>query len=104
VNEDVMVVETALLQPFFTAPLIRDHTAAILDIIAVNHTFIARAIAEVSPEWKQIIPYVVIRRDNEFFVLKRTSPASSGAPIAFTRRANCASFPAPIIRSPSPAR
>jgi predicted NUDIX family phosphoesterase len=72
-NEDVMVVETALLRPFFTAPLVRDHTSAILDIIAASHTFIPRAKAEVSPEWKQIIPYVVIRHRDDYFVLQRTA-------------------------------
>lgn len=72
-NEDVMVVETALLRPFFTAQLVRDHTNTILDVIAANHTFIPRAKAEVSPEWKQIIPYVVIRHDDEYFVLQRTA-------------------------------
>ena len=72
-NEEVMVVETALLRPFFTAQLVRNHTNAILDVIAANHTFIARAKAEVSPEWKQIIPYVVIRHQNDYFVLQRTA-------------------------------
>jgi predicted NUDIX family phosphoesterase len=68
-----MVVETALLQRFFTASLVREHTQAILDVIAANHTFIPRAKAEVSPEWKQIIPYVVIRCGDEYFVLQRTA-------------------------------
>ena len=68
-----MVVPTALLRPYFTAPLIRDHTQAILDLIAANHTFIPRATAEVSPQWKQIIPYVVIRNGDDYFVLKRTA-------------------------------
>jgi predicted NUDIX family phosphoesterase len=72
-NEDVMVVETALLRPFFTAALVRDHTNTILDLIAANHVFIPRAKAEVSPEWKQIIPYVVIRHGDEYFVLQRTA-------------------------------
>ena len=72
-NEDVMVVPTALLRPFFTANLVRDHTQAILDVISANHTFIPRAKAEVSPEWKQIIPYVVIRHGGECFVLERTA-------------------------------
>jgi predicted NUDIX family phosphoesterase len=72
-NEDVMVVETALLRPFFTSQLVRDHTKAILDVIAANHVFIPRAKAEVSPEWKQIIPYVVIRHRDDYFVLQRTA-------------------------------
>lgn len=68
-----MVVSTALLRPFFTANLVRDHTQAILDVIAANHVFIPRAKAEGSPEWKQIIPYVVIRHAGEYFVLQRTA-------------------------------
>ena len=68
-----MVVQTSLLRPYFTASLVRDHTQAILDLIAANHSFIARAKAEVSPEWKQIIPYVVIRHRDDYFVLKRTA-------------------------------
>lgn len=68
-----MVVATDLLRPFFTAPLVREHTQAILDVIAANHIFLPRAKAEVSPEWKQIIPYVIIRNGDEYFVLKRTS-------------------------------
>lgn len=68
-----MVVETAQLQRFFTAPLVREHTQVILDLIAAHHVFIPRAKAEVSPEWKQIIPYVVIRRADEYFVLQRTA-------------------------------
>src|SRR5947209_3103201 len=68
-----MVVETALLRPFLTAPLVREHTNEILDVIAASHTFIARATAEVSPQWKQIIPYVVIRHRDDYFVLQRTA-------------------------------
>lgn len=72
-NEQVMVVPTPLLAPFFTGRLIRHDTDAILDVIAGKHVFIERATAEVSPQYKQIIPYVVIRCGNEFFVLKRTA-------------------------------
>src|SRR5438105_9545285 len=70
-NEDVMVVETALLRPHFTSPLIRDATA-ILDLIDARHRFIPRPIAEVSPQYRQIIPYVVIRHGDDYFILKRT--------------------------------
>ena len=72
-NEQVMVVRTADLQPYLTARLIRSHTRAILDLISSKHRFLDRAIAEVSPEYRQIIPYVLIRSDEHYFVLKRTT-------------------------------
>jgi predicted NUDIX family phosphoesterase len=71
-NEMVMVVRTVDLQPFLTGRLIRDHARPILDLISAKHFFIERPIAEVSPAYRQIIPYVVIRNDNLYFVLKRT--------------------------------
>jgi predicted NUDIX family phosphoesterase len=72
-NEQVMVVRTADLQPYLTAGLIRDHTRPILDLIATRHFFLDRALAEISPEYRQIIPYVLIRNDAHYFVLKRTT-------------------------------
>lgn len=72
-NESVMVVATDALRPFFTAKLIRDRADELLDLIADHHTFIDRALAERSPEWKQIIPYVVIRHGDEVFTLTRTA-------------------------------
>ena len=71
--ERVMVVATAKLRPWFTATLIRHDTSAILELIAREHTFLDRPIAEVSEEWRQIIPYVVIRHADDVFVLERTS-------------------------------
>src|SRR5712692_9177078 len=71
-SEQVMVVEAALLRPHVTRPLIRDGARVILDLISSRHLFIARELAEVSPQYRQIIPYVVIRKDDHYFVLKRT--------------------------------
>lgn len=48
-------------------------TDSILNVIETKHFFIARPVAEVSPEYKQIIPYVAIRNGEDFFVLQRTS-------------------------------
>lgn len=72
-SEDVMVVATELLRPYFNAPLIRDGADAMLDLIAEQHTFIDRPLAERSPEWRQIIPYVVIRHGDDVFTLQRTA-------------------------------
>ncbi len=78
--EQVMVVATGKLRPFFTATLIRHDTEAILDLIEREHTFldrpvaeVNRPVAEVSEEWRQIIPYVVIRHGDDVFVLERTA-------------------------------
>jgi predicted NUDIX family phosphoesterase len=68
-----MVVTTAALRPFFTAPLIRDGADDVLDLIAERHTFIDRPLAERSPEWRQIIPYVVIRHGDDVYTLQRTT-------------------------------
>jgi predicted NUDIX family phosphoesterase len=73
VTEQVMVVRTADLQPYLCPGLIRRNTRPILDLIAARHLFIDRPVAEVSPEFRQIIPYVVIRNADHYFVLKRTA-------------------------------
>ena len=72
-NEHVMVVRTSELSPLLTSRLIRDRARPILDLIAAKHFFIERAIAEVSPEFRQIIPYVAIRCGDDYFVLERTT-------------------------------
>lgn len=68
-----MVVRTADLQPYLTSPLIRDRARPILDLIATRHFFIERPKAEVSPEFRQVIPYVAIRSGSDYFVLERTT-------------------------------
>jgi predicted NUDIX family phosphoesterase len=74
-SEAVMVVPTPVLVPFFggrTHDVIRENSGAILDLIVSQHTFIPREVAEVSPEYRQIIPYVVITCGDEVFVTRRT--------------------------------
>jgi len=70
-SEQVMVVATDVLRPHLTAKFIRD--AGILDLAAERHTFIDRPLAERSPEWRQIIPYVVIRNGGDVFGFTRTA-------------------------------
>jgi len=73
-SEQVMVVATGDLRPFLTGNhLIRDRTAEILQLIAAKHFFIDRPTAEASPQYRQIIPYVVIRHADSFYVLQRTA-------------------------------
>lgn len=72
-----MVVQTADLQPFLTDRFIRK-ARPILEVIAAKHLFIDRKVAEVSPRYRQIIPYVVIRNGNDYFVLRRTAKQTEG--------------------------
>ncbi len=70
-----MVVETADLRPFLAGrqtAMIRERSDEILRLIESDHFFVDRAIAEVSPRWRQIIPYVVVRHGHSFFLLQRT--------------------------------
>jgi predicted NUDIX family phosphoesterase len=72
-TEQVMVVERATIAPYLVERgLVTDHTDAILDAIADQHFFIDRPTAETSPQYKQIIPYVLIRRGDTWFLLQRT--------------------------------
>ena len=78
-NEDVMVVARAELTSFLDghrSDLIRGDTAAILSLIETKHFFLPRPTAEVSPEYKQIIPYVVIRSGGDYVLLRRTPKQS----------------------------
>jgi predicted NUDIX family phosphoesterase len=68
-----MVVPTADLEHFFVAPFIREKGEEILYLISTRHFFIDRPVAEISPQYKQIIPYVIIRCSDDYFVLERTA-------------------------------
>jgi len=75
-SEEVMVVRRSDLARHIDRhdfDFITDETASILATIETRHFFIARPVAEVSPEYKQIIPYVALRNGDDFFVLRRTS-------------------------------
>lgn len=72
-TEQVMVVERQVLAPFLTERgLIVHRCDEILDAINDLHFFIDRPTAEVSPQYKQIIPYVLIRHGSAWYLLQRT--------------------------------
>jgi predicted NUDIX family phosphoesterase len=71
-SEEVMVVDTAALAPYLRQGIIREHAEPILELIDEQHFFIVRSIAEQSPQYRQVIPYVVIRCNDDWFVLRRT--------------------------------
>ncbi|HEV7238234.1 MAG TPA: NUDIX domain-containing protein [Thermoanaerobaculia bacterium] len=72
-TEQVMVVERERLAPFLVEyGLVRERLDEALDVILDGHFFLDRPTAEVSPQYKQIIPYVLIRHDGSYFLLQRT--------------------------------
>lgn len=71
--EQVMVVERERLAPFLVERgLVTQRLDEVLDVILDGHFFIDRPTAEVSPQYKQIIPYVLIRHDGSYYLLQRT--------------------------------
>jgi len=72
-TEQVMVVERDTLARFLVEHgLVTEGAEDVFDLIVEQHFFLDRPTAEVSPQYKQIIPYVVIRRDGSIFLLQRT--------------------------------
>lgn len=72
-NEQVMVVAREdIAAHLIDYGLMREHADEILDVIVERHFFIDRPTAEVSPQYKQIIPYVIIRNGDGYFLLQRT--------------------------------
>ena len=71
--EYVLVVKTEKLSQFISGRtgLITESNAEMLDIIRAEHEFIPRPDAENDPDYKQIIPYVVLRRGDEIFMTRR---------------------------------
>ena len=75
-TEQVMVVERGELARFIEGKkfnLIFDDMDDALEVISTKHFFLDRPTAEQSPQYKQIIPYVVIRNDDSVFLLQRTA-------------------------------
>ena len=71
--EQVMVVERAdLAQWLVEYGLVVENADAILDVVNDRHFFLDRPAAEVSPRYKQIIPYVLIRHGASWYLLQRT--------------------------------
>lgn len=72
-TEQVMVVERERIASHLVEHgLLRENNDAVLDVIADLHFFIDRPTAERSPQYKQVIPYVLIRRNDSWYLLQRT--------------------------------
>jgi predicted NUDIX family phosphoesterase len=72
-TEQVMVVEREALGRFLVMRgLVQEGVDEVLDVITERHFFIDRPTAEISPQYKQIIPYVLVRHQDSYFLLQRT--------------------------------
>ncbi|NLV85708.1 MAG: NUDIX domain-containing protein [Clostridiales bacterium] len=70
--ENVLTVRRTLIEKHLPAKGIStENSGAVVDIINDNFEFIPRESAENDPNYKQIIPYVVICRKDEVFVMRR---------------------------------
>jgi predicted NUDIX family phosphoesterase len=72
-SEQVMVVERDILaRDLVECGLMVDNTDEMFERIQELHFFIDRPTAEESPQYKQIIPYVLIRHEGSYYLLQRT--------------------------------
>jgi len=70
--ENVLVVPTSSLGDITaTNGLITGREQEVLNLIQSEGTFLPRPVAEESPEYRQIIPYVAIVREDEVFATRR---------------------------------
>ncbi len=70
--ENVLVVKTASLGDIVSVNgLITGREAEVMELIAREGFFLARPVAEESPEYRQIIPYVAVVRGDEVFATRR---------------------------------
>lgn len=72
-TEQVLVVKREKIEQYIDGRngLIRDNTEKLLDIIMNEHEFMPRPEAEERPDFKQIIPYVILLQGDKVFVTRR---------------------------------
>ncbi len=71
--EQVLVVKREKIEQFISGRngLITDNAEKMLEIIKAEHEYLPRAEAEERPDFKQIIPYVILRQGDKIFVTRR---------------------------------
>lgn len=72
-EENVLVVPTSGINPLLTGKFTKTHLDRALDYILSNHSFRNRGTVEEDPSFKQIIPYVIVRFEDRYLLLQRTS-------------------------------
>lgn len=72
-EENVLVVPTAAINKLLAGKFTKTNLDAALNYILSNHSFRSRAIVEEDTSFKQIIPYVIVRFEDRYLLLQRTS-------------------------------
>lgn len=72
-EENVLVVPTSGINPLLTGRFTNTNLERALNYILSNYSFRSRAIVEEDPSFKQIIPYVIVRFEDRYLLLQRTS-------------------------------
>ena len=70
--EQVLVVKTEILIDYidnFDSNLIRQNKHKIYQLLIDNHFFLERKLAEPDPSHRQIIPYITIKYQDDYFLL-----------------------------------
>jgi len=78
-SEEVLVVNNNYLHPYLNnsgSSFIADSNDRLFDLILEKHIFMSRDLAEYDFEHKQVIPYLIIRNNNNYLLLQRTSKQS----------------------------
>lgn len=71
-NENVLVVSTSGIAPLLEGCFSTSNLDRCVDYILASHSFRSRALVEEDPSFKQIIPYVLIRHQDRYFLARRT--------------------------------
>lgn len=73
IMEQVLVVKREKIEKFIAGKngLITENVPELLEVIRNEHEYMPRAEAEERPDFKQIIPYVILRRGDKVFVTRR---------------------------------
>ena len=72
-KENVLVVPTSGIAPLLQGNFSASNLDRCLEYILANHSFRSRAIVEEDPSFKQIIPYIVIRHEKRYLLMRRTN-------------------------------
>ena len=75
VMEQVLVVKREKIEKFIAGKngLITENAPELLEIIRNEHEYMPRTEAEERPDFKQIIPYVILRQSDKVFATRRLS-------------------------------
>ena len=75
IMEQVLVVKREKIEKFIAGKngLITENAPELLEIIRNEHEYMPRTEAEERPDFKQIIPYVILRQSDKVFATRRLS-------------------------------